>query len=111
MLIAHQPNELLLAVDAVPKVLPLDIRHDVVQQSIHLARIEQREEVRMLEVRRYAYLAEKTLNAQYRAKFGVEDFEGDQAFVPDVPSEIDRRHAAAADLTVDGVARGESVGE
>ena len=40
-------------------------------------------------------------------ELGVEDLEGDGAVVPEVAGEVDRGHAAAAELALEGVAAGE----
>ena len=44
------------------------------------------------------------------AELGAEDFDGDLAAVPEVVGQVDRRHAAAAELAPHGVAVRERVG-
>jgi hypothetical protein len=66
----------------------------------------QRDDVRMLEIRRRLDLGEKPLGAEGRGEFGVEDLERDLAIVTDVAREIHGRHAAVADLPLDFVAVG-----
>ena len=61
----------------------------------------------MLQVRGDADLAQKPLDAEHRAELGVEHLERDVALVPEVAREVDGRHAAGADLALDGVAAGE----
>ena len=61
----------------------------------------------MLQVRRDLDLAQEPLDAEHGAELGLEDLERDLALVPDVAREVDRRHAAFADLPLDGVAAGE----
>ena len=58
-------RKLLLALQPVPQRLALDVRHDVEQQPLGFARIEQRKEVRMLKVGRDA--ESRSENARRRA--------------------------------------------
>src|SRR5438132_10871173 len=62
----------------------------------------------MLEVRRDADLGQKALDAEQRAELGIQDLERDLPVMLDVAREIDRRHAAGADLTLDLVPARES---
>ena len=57
----------------------------------------------MLEVRRHLDLGEEPLGTKHSAELGVQNLERDFAVVPDVAREVDRCHAARADLTVNGV--------
>src|SRR5688500_18001136 len=61
----------------------------------------------MLEVGRDAHLAQKPVDAEHGTELGIENLDRDLPAVLDVPREIDRRHAAAADLPLDGVAVGQ----
>ena len=49
-------------------------------------------------------LAQKPLGTQCRREFRVEDFDSDGTVVPKVCSQVYGRHAARADLPLDGVA-------
>ena len=42
-------GELALAIEALPQRLPLDVRHDIVDQSVHLVGIVQRQDVRVVQ--------------------------------------------------------------
>jgi hypothetical protein len=59
------------------------------------------QDVRVLETRRDADLALKSLRTKRLGQFGVEHLERDRAIVTSVPSPIDRRHTAATDLPFD----------
>ena len=61
----------------------------------------------MLQLRRGADLAEEPLAAERGAELGVQDLDGDVAVVPEVVREVDRGHAAGAELALDAVAVGE----
>ena len=97
-------RELLLAVESRAKALTVHVRHHVEQQSVSFSRIEERKEVRMLEVCRDADLAQKALDAEHGAELGVEHLQCDRPVVLHVAREIDGGHSAAADLALDRVA-------
>src|SRR5437867_1397997 len=71
------------------------------------ARIEQRQEVRMLQVRRHAYFAEESRDSENRAQLGVQQLGRDAAIVSDVAREIHDGHATLTDLALDVVSAGE----
>src|SRR5262249_34475005 len=81
-------RQLLFAIEPMPKALALDERHYVVQQPVRLSRIEQRQQVRMLKIRRDANLAQEALGAEHRAELGIEHFERDGSGMFDVACEI-----------------------
>ena len=87
-------------------VSPLHIGHDVEQEPLRLAAVEERQQVGVLQVGGDADLGEEPLGAQHRAQFGVEDLEGDRALVAHVAGEVHGGHAATADLALDVVAAG-----
>jgi hypothetical protein len=55
--------ELSFPVDAVPERLTLDVGHDVVEEAVGLAGVEEGKDVGMLEVRRRLDLGEEALGA------------------------------------------------
>ena len=61
----------------------------------------------MLQVGRDLDLGEEAIHAEHRAELGLEHLERDLALVLDVLREVDGRHAAFAELALDGVAAGE----
>src|SRR4051794_19208678 len=64
-------GELMFAVELRAQRLSLHERHDIEQESVGLAAVEQGKEVRVLQMRGYADLAEKSLDAEHRAQFGL----------------------------------------
>ena len=65
----------------------------------------------MLQRRRRLDLDDEPLGAEHRGQFGLEHFDRDFAIVLEVRGEIDRRHAARAELALDAVAAGECGGQ
>ena len=100
-------GELPLALEARAKRLAFDVRHHVVQQAVRLAGVEQRQQVRVLQVRRDLDLAQESLGAEHRGELRLEHLDRDVAVVLEVVREVDRRHAARAELALDAVAVGE----
>ena len=56
-------------------------------------------------------LAEEAIGAQHGRELGVEDLQGDQTVMLDVPGQVHRRHAAAAELPLEDIAVAEGVFE
>ncbi len=100
-------RELLIAREAVPERLARDVGHDVVKEAIGGARIDQAEDVRMLEPGGDLDLGEEAIAANHGAQLGMEDLDGDLAAVLQVFGEIHRGHAALAQLAVEAVTIGE----
>src|SRR5215204_6869587 len=96
-------GQLFLAINALPKAFPVDVRHHVEWLAVHFAGVEQRQEVRMLEVRGDTNLREKAVDAEGGAELRVEELQGDGAAVAEVAREVHGRHTAAADLSLDDV--------
>ena len=88
-----------------------DMGLHVIQQSGGFARVDERYDVRVSQLGGNADLAQKTIGAEAGRDFGSQDFDGDFAAVLFLFSEIDRRHAAAAQFALDGVAIGECGGD
>ncbi len=86
-------------------------RHDVIQQRIRLAAVEQWEDVGVLEPRSCPDLRKKAVAAQRGTQVGVQHLDGDIAFVADVVREVDRGHAALTEFALDAVAIGQRGGE
>ena len=100
-------RELFLAIQPRAQALPLDERHDVKEQPAYLSTVEEREEVRMLEVRRDFDLAEEPVGAEDGGEFGVEHLERDAAVVPEIVREVDGRHPTTPDHTFHVIPVGE----
>ncbi len=56
-------------------------------------------------------LALESLGAERGGQVRAEHLEGDEAIVAEVPGEVDRRHAAAAELALEEIAVAQGVGE
>ncbi len=93
-------RELLLADQPGAEALALDERHDVEHEPAGLARVEEAEDVRVLQVGGGLDLGEEALGAQDSGELGPEHLEGDLAVVAEVVGEVDRRHSALAQLTL-----------
>ena len=80
-----------------------DDRHDVVQQLAVAgdAGVEERQDVRVIQSRRDADLAQEALAGDRACEVGLEHLDGDVAIVLEVVREVDGRHAAAAELALD----------
>src|SRR5436190_3422256 len=105
-------RQLLLAVEALAKRFPLDVRHDIEERPVRrLTGVEQGQQIRVLQVRRDSDLGEEALDAHHRRELGVENLERHQAIVLEIAREVDGGHAARADLAFDGVTIGEPAKE
>jgi len=82
------------------------VGHDVVEQAVHFTGVMQRKNVRVAQRRRYFDLAEEPLAAERGGQIGAQHLERHLAVVLEVVGQIDHGHAAATDLTLDGVAVG-----
>ena len=103
--------QLNLPPQAVPERLSTDVRHSVPELACRIARVEDWKNVRVLEAGRDSDLAEKALGAQCCRELGMEDFEGDQSVVSEVPSAVDRGHATASEFFLEHVAIAEGMGQ
>ena len=65
----------------------------------------------MLQVRGDADFGQEPIDAEHGTEVGIEDLERDGPAMLDVAREIDRGHAATADLTVDRISAGDGRGE
>ena len=93
--------KLSLALEATPERLAFYVRHGVVEKAACLAGVEQRQEMRMLQVGHHTDLGEKTLWPQDRPEFGKERLERDSAIMPEIPRQVYGGHAAAAKFALD----------
>ena len=100
-------REVALAVEPVAQRLALEEGHDVEQLAVGVARVEQRDDVRMAEPRGDLDLAQEAIGPDGVGELRLEQLDGDLAAVPQVVGEIDGGHPAAADHALDAVAAGE----
>lgn len=84
--------------------LAVEERHDVIQEAPLAPGVEEREDVRVLELRGGRDLPEEAFRPQQCREFGAEHLDRDPAVMPEVRGEEDRRHATGADRAVDLVA-------
>ncbi len=84
-----------------------DVWLDVVEESSGFAGVDQGNDVGMGETRRDADLPQKSFGTQRRGDLGAQYFDRDFTAVFFLFGEIDRRHAAAPEFALDGVAIGE----
>ena len=102
-------RKLFLTIQPRTQRLAFDERHDIEQQAARCARIEQREQVRVLQVRRDFDFGEKTLGTKHRAELRIEHLECDAPVMSDVAGEKDGGHTAAANLAFHLITAGERV--
>jgi hypothetical protein len=85
-------------------VIALDKGHREPELACRLARIVNREDVRMLQPGGELDLALEPLGTQRVGEIGVQDLKRDRPVVPEILREEDRGHPAPAELTLDPVA-------
>ncbi len=96
--------ELRFAIQLVTQRLAVDERHDVIQERVGLARIEQRKDVRVLEIGGGRDFLHEAFGPEHRSEFGSQHLDRHLALVLEVLGEVDRRHAAFAEVALDLVA-------
>ncbi len=104
-------RELACSVEPIPQRLSFDVGHHVIQQTGSLARIVERQDVRVCEAGRDFDLLEKPFRAECRGQLGLQDLDGDFAMMLEVLGEVDRGHPATPQLALEGVALGEGCAE
>src|SRR5437667_11016450 len=78
-----------------------------IEEAICLPRIDQCQDVRVLELRREADLSKEPLGAQHCGELRAQHLERDGAIVFEVAREVHRGHPTAAELALDRVTAGE----
>ena len=73
----NQPDLIIWPVplEAFPEGLPLHVRHDVVERRAGLARVEQRQDVGVLEPGGGLDLGQEALGSDPRGQFGLQDLD------------------------------------
>ncbi len=87
--------------------LPRDVGHAVVEAAVRLTRIEEGEQVGVLELAGQPDLAEEALLSHDRGDLGPEHLEGDHPALSQIPREENHSCTAAAKLAHDAVAVGQ----
>ena len=100
-------RQLTLTIEAMPQALALDEGHDIEEQPVRLATVEQRKQIRVLKIGGHANLGEKTLGAEYRSELGAQHLQCNVPLVTDVACEVHSRHTTATDLAFELVAIGQ----
>ncbi len=104
-------RELGFPLETIAERFPLDIRHDVVEEAVRLARIVEGEDVRVPQAGRDLDLPQEPLGAQGCGELGPQHLHRDLPPVPDVAGHVDYRHAPGADRALKLVPPGERGGE
>ena len=100
-------RELPLPLEPVPQRLALDERHHVVEEAVGDPGVEQRKDVRVLQVRGGPDLRQEPLGPDDGGQIGPEDLDGHLPVVLAVVGEVDGRHAALAELALDLIGVGQ----
>jgi len=103
--------ELRFPVELIAQRFAFDVRHHVVQEPVGRAGIEERQDVRVLETGGGLDLLDEAVATEDGGQLGLEDLDRDLAVVLQVFGEVDRGHAARADLMLDAVAVLEGAGD
>src|SRR6185503_16579705 len=88
------------AIDPLAKRLSLDQRHHIEENSAGLARIVNRDNVRMSQARNCPYFLKKPLSAKCGGNVGVENLYGNVAVVTGIARAVNRGHSATAELVL-----------
>ena len=94
----------MLAVELVAQRRTAHVGEHAVQQAARFPRVEELEDVRVVEPRRDPDLGEESLGAEHGTELGAQDLEGDLTIELPVAGEVDDGHATGADLALDDVA-------
>src|SRR5207237_7084557 len=95
--------ELRLPHDSFFERLPVYVRHYIVWQPIDHSGSQYFWDLRMIELRRERDFPEESLDHDRTANLVAQDLDGDLRFVAQVRAEVDGRHTAAAELSLDPV--------
>ncbi len=88
---------------AVAQGLAVDERHHIIQETVRLTRIEQRQDVGMLEIGCGPDFLHEPLGSEHGREFGPQHLHHHLAVVFQVLGEVDRGHAARTKFFLDGV--------
>ena len=84
--------------EPVAEAFAFDVGHGVPQPAGGLARLEDGQDVRVLQSGGGRDFAQESLGTELDREPRLEDLERDRPLQPDLSSQIDRRHSAASDL-------------
>jgi hypothetical protein len=97
-------RELLLALQSRAERLALDKRHHVIEEPAGLARVVQRQDVRMLQIGGEFDLAQEAFGAQHGRELRTQHLDRHVPVVPKVGGRVDRGHPALPELSLEAVA-------
>jgi hypothetical protein len=100
-------GKLFLPIETVAKRVTLHVRHHVEEEAVGRARVEQRQDVRVLQVGGGLDLGEETLGAHDRRELGLQDLDGHPAAVLEILGQVYRGHAAFAQGALEAVSVGQ----
>lgn len=89
----------------------VDEGHDVVEEALRFTRIDEGQNVRVLQPGRDLHFSEETLVAERRRQLGVQDLDRHRAVVLEVFGQVDGCHPAAAELSLEAIATGQGGGD
>src|SRR5687767_142289 len=98
----------MLLFDAIPEGLAFHVRHDVEQQPVGFARIENRKDVRMGQPRSHLDLAKETFCSDLGGNVRAQNLYGNGALMPEVASEENNGHAPFAEGAFHVISAGEA---
>ena len=82
--------------------------HHVVKEPAGFTRVEERNDVGVIQSRSELDLSQEAIGAERGAELRVENLEGDFSFMPQVHCKKDSRHPAAAELAIEAITRRQS---
>jgi len=98
-----------------PETLARHQRHDEIRKRfafpVERTRIEQRQDMRVLEGRDHSDLAEESVRAGDHGGLRAQDFDGNATLMARIFRAKDRRHATAPDFTFDSVSMSDRLAE
>ena len=100
-----------LAANPLAQRLAGDIGHHIVKEAVDIARVEQREDVRMLQLGRDLDLTKEPRRPERGGEVFAQHLDRHLAMVLDVLGEVHGGHAARAELALDLVAAAEGGGQ
>src|SRR5438105_2517395 len=93
---------------ALPKGFALDVWHNEVHRAIRLAGVVNRQNVRMLELRRDRDLLAEALDSDPLRQLGTEDFDGDETLRKEIARPVHGRRRPVSDLALDDISAAEN---
>src|SRR3990172_6607359 len=105
------PRECVAAREPLPQRLTLHVRHHIVEQAAGLSRVEQRQDVRMLELGGDLDLTQEPRAADRRAEILLQHLDRDLTVVLEVLGEVHGRHPSRAELALHAISLGEGGGD